>query len=182
MRSFVYIISASVYCKVGRSNNPTKRLSEIATGCPVVPCLEHFVECEMAEHVEALSHSLLDAYRSNGEWFRVSVDDAKQAVEQARKLAGGSLSQWSKSTLEKAIKRTPRKWSPNPELFTRTQAAAFIRKQGTRGCTREVVNRFGIPWPLPKRWQMRTKNALASYYHFKKEEIENARGDFWKLD
>lgn len=83
--SHVYIISSGPYLKIGKANNVDARRREIQCGNPMECKIEHVVPvpASVARHAESLSHAALSVYRHMGEWFHVSVEVARSAVEAA---------------------------------------------------------------------------------------------------
>lgn len=81
--TFVYVLEAGEYCKVGLTQNFQRRLMEYSTHCPLpVRCailLE--VRTEYGLWLERAIHRQLSEYRVRGEWFRVTVDRAREALE-----------------------------------------------------------------------------------------------------
>lgn len=84
---YVYIMSYynSKKYKIGSTLNPTTRASDIGgTLAPETPSLEAYFWCsERRGAVERQAHEILKKFRSNGEWFIVSLDDAVKAIKQA---------------------------------------------------------------------------------------------------
>lgn len=84
---YVYIMSypKSNKYKIGHALNPTTRVADIGgTLAPETPILEAYFWCsERREDVERQAHEILKKFRSNGEWFSVSMDDAVKAIKQA---------------------------------------------------------------------------------------------------
>ncbi len=87
---YVYVIKAGDRCKVGKARNPSQRLSELQTGCPIKLELVASIQCRSdahALHVEKLAHRVLRIDRRRGEWFAYSsqmqrfVATANQAIE-----------------------------------------------------------------------------------------------------
>lgn len=82
----IYIFKNTLYpiVKIGMSDNPSKRMGtiECAAGFP----LELAYESEpitRPQLTEKLIHKRLKEYRTRGEWFSISVEDAIIAIEQA---------------------------------------------------------------------------------------------------
>lgn len=69
--------------KVGVSENPLVRISQVQNGHPfklhIIKAWQH----DLAHHVEQRAHKLLKAYRLRGEWFTVDFETAIVAVELA---------------------------------------------------------------------------------------------------
>ena len=88
---FVYIMSypGSDKLKIGHSLNPTTRATDIGgTLAPETPVLEAYYWCsERREDVERRAHEIEGENRHNGEWFAVSVEQAKTVIEKAAKSA-----------------------------------------------------------------------------------------------
>jgi hypothetical protein len=84
---YVYIMSYhnSKKYKIGHSLNPTTRASDMGgTLAPETPNLEAYFWCsERRSDVERQAHEILKKFRSNGEWFIVSMDDAVKAIKKA---------------------------------------------------------------------------------------------------
>lgn len=79
---FVYFLLCDdgecVLIKIGVSESPLARAKDIATGCPFP--LQYLGYTEVgtegaARYVEALIHSSLAQWRTQGEWFRFPVDE-----------------------------------------------------------------------------------------------------------
>jgi len=87
---FVYIMSypKSDKVKIGHSLDPSTRASDIGgTLAPETPILEAYYWCsERREDVERKAHEIEMENRHNGEWFKVSVKQAMNAIEKAAKL------------------------------------------------------------------------------------------------
>lgn len=69
--------------KVGVSRDPLRRLSGIRTSSPHELRLEHAVEVDDAYAVERVAHSMLAEWRVAGEWFNVSIEQARAAINLA---------------------------------------------------------------------------------------------------
>lgn len=81
--SFIYIISPSRHqngpVKIGISDNPQKRLKQIQTGHPEKIEIKHLEEISTRRKTLELEKNLhrdFSIYRSHGEWFNMTVDDA----------------------------------------------------------------------------------------------------------
>lgn len=74
----VYVIEAGGRVKIGLSDDPRKRLGELATGSAYTPTLIH--SWRVASRADALTmersmHGLFRRQRMNGEWFDVPADE-----------------------------------------------------------------------------------------------------------
>jgi hypothetical protein len=82
----VYVISAGPEkVKVGKANNPQQRMRDLQTGHYETLSLFHSVDCALHEVMAAehMAHALLRDKRLRGEWFSVTPDEAKEAIEKA---------------------------------------------------------------------------------------------------
>jgi hypothetical protein len=68
----IYFISNGTYTKIGKANNPEKRIKELQTGCP--EDLELKLIIEGNEEKERKIHKVLEKYRIRGEWFYIDFD------------------------------------------------------------------------------------------------------------
>jgi hypothetical protein len=85
-KAYVYAISAGAdVTKIGKATNPANRLKELQTSHHLTLVLLYSLECmaEEAAAVEREAHYLLRRYRLEGEWFRVSGEDAQRTICQA---------------------------------------------------------------------------------------------------
>ena len=82
-RSSIYIIGpAEGPFKIGYSGNPTHRLSTLQTGTTEFLVLHYSeeTETEVAQVIEKLIHRQLGHKRIRGEWFDITLEDAKAEV------------------------------------------------------------------------------------------------------
>jgi hypothetical protein len=82
----IYIIGTeSGPFKIGVATNLRDRLGSIQTGSHCKLAIMHSVPVEYADAilVERYVHKKLHAFRLSGEWFNVSLDDAKAALSHA---------------------------------------------------------------------------------------------------
>jgi len=82
----IYVIGAAKGLKkIGLAYNPATRLKAIQTGHGAALSILHArpVHSDLASDVERRAHWLLQEGRVHGEWFRVSVAAARQAVDRA---------------------------------------------------------------------------------------------------
>jgi hypothetical protein len=80
---YVYVIqiTGQDICKVGISNNPQGRLSQLLTGSPFEMEMVHMFRIpnrEMARELEASFHGFMNKHRTRGEWFAL---DRKTVLE-----------------------------------------------------------------------------------------------------
>lgn len=75
---YVYVIkdvSVTGYHKIGRTNNPERRLREFTVKLPFETHLVMLIESENAAALEKSLHSLLNYTRIRGEWFDLGHDE-----------------------------------------------------------------------------------------------------------
>lgn len=86
MFMFIYVIGNNENRqKIGFTNNPLRRLKTLQTGNPDKLYLHHFVEIpdEKKRIFERKIHSEISYKRITGEWFNISAEDAKLALDHA---------------------------------------------------------------------------------------------------
>lgn len=66
----IYFISNGTYTKIGKADNPEKRIKELQTGCPET--LEIKLVIDGDEEKENMLHKALSKYRIRGEWFHLN--------------------------------------------------------------------------------------------------------------
>ncbi len=87
METFLYVIAASPEgpCKLGRSNDPERRLRQLQTGHSEYLRL-YYREAVDASEVSAMEravHKVIAFKRMKGEWFRITVEDAIAEIKHA---------------------------------------------------------------------------------------------------
>lgn len=83
---WVYIIACGDQVKIGISNDPEKRLKELATGMPFKPVLFHkrpFENRADAREIEKQLHWKFRANKSHLEWFTVTAQQVKNSLKAA---------------------------------------------------------------------------------------------------
>lgn len=106
--SSVYVLAneANDLCKIGFANNLRSRLSSISGSSPVAVHVAHFVYVvgpPLSKWVEAQAHEGLKDCRVKGEWFRVSVEEAAQAI--AMPIIHRGLLWWSEQDRQEIGKK-----------------------------------------------------------------------------
>jgi len=89
---WVYVIGSPVVrpVKIGVSDDPEKRLSDLQTGSPVPLVL--LWQVHGGQRLEAMLHERFATYRTHGEWFDFGDDDPVLTVtEEAARLGYGPL-------------------------------------------------------------------------------------------
>lgn len=82
--SFIYVIgSNNPPYKVGISKDPNRRLKNLQTGHPYPLEIHLLKETDVAKTklLETVIHRHLKLYKTNGEWFNLSLEDIKLEVE-----------------------------------------------------------------------------------------------------
>ena len=82
--AYVYVISDGLgLCKIGRSENPTRRLSDLQPGSSAKLVLAAAIPTLRSSVLETIIHKSLAHLRERGEWFRIAADEAAEAIMQA---------------------------------------------------------------------------------------------------
>lgn len=84
----VYLIKADAkrpMFKIGKANNPVKRMSELQTGCPVDLELIGYVRCKSQMHAGTVERDFHHRFRfmrtrDRGEWFWLNRHDEREMV------------------------------------------------------------------------------------------------------
>ncbi|KAA1057171.1 GIY-YIG nuclease family protein [Azospirillum argentinense] len=83
-KTSVYVIAGDTGpVKIGVSINPKNRLSSVQNGHPHKLALRHVVPVAEAYRIEGAVHAALADKRLNGEWFDVTADEARSAIDHA---------------------------------------------------------------------------------------------------
>jgi hypothetical protein len=77
---YLYVIQSedSDYIKIGRTNNPKKRLSDLQSGNPNK--LSYLILLKGKGYLEKSIHEDLKSYRVRGEWFKKSCIDLLRVI------------------------------------------------------------------------------------------------------
>lgn len=76
----IYFISNGTYTKIGKADDPEKRLKELQTGCPEK--LEIKLVIDGGEDKEKMLHKALNKYRYRGEWFQINFKYNEELIEE----------------------------------------------------------------------------------------------------
>lgn len=142
---FVYIVKClSVdFIKIGISDNPQRRLTELQHNSPYAVEIALLIECAdatTAQQLEGLLHALMNGSRSNGEWFHASVNTAIRFAHSILFVSGkiclsGDTSDRQTSTPDKRI--TTHDWilewlksDPSRLLLSLREAQRQLRQIG----------------------------------------------------
>lgn len=71
----VYLIRMAEFHKIGKSNDPGRRIYELGLRLPEKHDVLHVIETDDPSGIEAYWHRRFASQRSNGEWFRLSPAD-----------------------------------------------------------------------------------------------------------
>jgi Meiotically up-regulated gene 113 len=90
MKRSVYVIASPIgQVKIGIATKPWGRFNNLRVGSPVPLTMAYVAEFgPMAEKIEARVHAILVDFRGKGEWFRVSVEKAKDVILMAAEEFG----------------------------------------------------------------------------------------------
>lgn len=79
----VYLLRMGEFHKVGKSNDPGRRIYELGLRLPEKHDVVHVIETDDPSGIEAYWHRRFATQRTNGEWFRLSVDDVSAFLRRA---------------------------------------------------------------------------------------------------
>ena len=71
----VYLIRMGEFYKIGKSNDPGRRMYELGLQLPEKHDVVHVIETDDPSGIESYWHRRFASQRTNGEWFRLSPDD-----------------------------------------------------------------------------------------------------------
>ena len=74
---WIYILRAGDYYKIGRSQDPVNRYSQLATLPPWPTEIVHTFETENYHAIEKDLHDIFASKRANGEWFALDAEDVE---------------------------------------------------------------------------------------------------------
>lgn len=96
VEQYVYIVHAvgtSTY-KIGISKNPTKRVRDMQTSCPLPLQLISKIRCKDAHAAEESLHALLGKYHVRGEWFTLDDQAYDMITAEIEKHLAGEQSEF----------------------------------------------------------------------------------------
>ncbi|HGM6729725.1 TPA: GIY-YIG nuclease family protein [Stenotrophomonas maltophilia] len=112
MKMVVYMMIADAccgdsFCKIGVTTDLAARVSAVQTGCPMPITDVAYLELPRgARQAETLFHSKLQAFHTQGEWFRMNLSnpDHKRAMAEATAVVlrhhGLSETRWKHMSLD----------------------------------------------------------------------------------
>lgn len=71
----VYLLRMGEFHKIGKSNDPGRRIYELGIQLPEKHDVVHVIETDDPAGIESYWHRRFASQRANGEWFRLSADD-----------------------------------------------------------------------------------------------------------
>lgn len=80
----VYLLKAGPHYKIGKTNNMSRRLTELKIQLPFPVQLVHKIHTENMSNVERIWHKQFANKRRNGEWFALTDSDVAQFKKQFR--------------------------------------------------------------------------------------------------
>lgn len=69
-KKHLYIIYTKDYFKIGSSDNPDRRIRDLAVSCPYD--IKTFIVKENMGHLETILHALFMEHHHKGEWFKIN--------------------------------------------------------------------------------------------------------------
>ena len=105
MISYVYVITDGIgNCKIGKANNVKSRLRGLQTANSNKLRIKYKHPCKnqsRAKLLESLVHEKLKKYNTNGEWFSVSANTAKETIKATAKEYSGFTIQGKRQKSQK---------------------------------------------------------------------------------
>lgn len=77
-RGVVYLLSMNGYFKIGKSITPDQRYQQLKILLPEKPELVHEIQTNDVDYAERHWHLRFATQRTNGEWFKLSVNDVDE--------------------------------------------------------------------------------------------------------
>jgi Meiotically up-regulated gene 113 len=78
---FVYLIRCGEYCKIGKSNDPVRRLVDLQIATPHECELVFQIQSANSYRLEALAHRTFKNKHHRGEWFKIAGDEVTAVIE-----------------------------------------------------------------------------------------------------
>lgn len=152
MTKKIYVIKAGIWCKIGISNNPEKRVCSISTSCPLPPSVvfsSALYPTEIAIIIERHIHIHLAEKQSNNEWFEITIEEAIDVCGQY-------------------IKKFPHEkykaWIPKPQLFDLEEARKIVYNTDYKVFNKKYCGEKYIPLPHTKGWKKKLIRSLKKYH------------------
>lgn len=79
----VYLLRMGEFHKIGKSNDPGRRVYEVGLRLPEKHELVHVIDTDDPSGIEAYWHRRFASQRANGEWFRLSLGDVAAFTRRA---------------------------------------------------------------------------------------------------
>ena len=157
MNSFVYIMRAGGFVKIGMSSNPDKRRADLQTSNPETVSLVAVASCAsraVAGNLEKRLHKLFHKDRVNGEWFNDCVLDKARGIHDVRWVDSVEDSSGKRKGVMVVDRKNVCQYVGSDGVVVTKE---FIEKHRTdRGAwTRAQIESLGISWPPTKGWKKR---------------------------
>ena len=152
--TFLYIIQAGEFCKVGFSKHPKQRLVEVATGCPYKPELKFYKKVDNVEIMEKRCHAALKRFHARLEWFKLEYSMCAQIVSKV-------LSEWKYEAPEPISTHS---FKVDPEKFSFEQAQAFINRESHIFDDVDFLDKVVPEHVRTKGWKFRIDSTLRTFF------------------
>lgn len=154
---YVYIlqdIDVSGFCKIGKTNNPAKRLYDFGVKLPFRVQLIHIIQTDNMALLESILHRRYIRKRIRGEWFALEQGDI-DTIKELRKVSFKVMSERCKACIfgantpisKERFEELRRNWAAHDaaqECHTATIAGAQIGCKGHY----EAARHGAIPHPI----------------------------------
>lgn len=178
---FVYLIRCGDYYKIGFSDTPTRRVKDLQTANPVEVVLVATIPGTMKS--ESTWHRTFAHKKVRGEWFdldkeeigaflrtpgckTVDMQEFREAKhlswEQRRMLLKDSKEQGKVVRRKERLQRDDDKRIAFREAIqSLTPADIEAARTPNGGWTKATLERWGVPWPPPRKWKKELEAAIA---------------------
>jgi len=150
------------FVKVGKAHTPRGRITGLRSGNPRDLVIHSTIKCgKLARTVEKMAHDRLDRHRVNGEWFTVSVEEAKGCVteivrelEKSNKAVGLSEAPEDRVAALDRLKSLPEVFDlyqlVSATGFSKQVLYLYINRWMNKGFVKPVGPRAGAYYNLAK--------------------------------
>ena len=86
-KGYIYLIrNGNNEYKIGKSNNPNRRLLELQTASPTKLTLIYSVYCDYYNNIETSLHNYLNSYKIRGEFFNLPLEIVTKFEQLCKKM------------------------------------------------------------------------------------------------
>lgn len=162
---FIFSENSDYGCKIGYTNDPKRRLSDLQTGSKDVLEVYKYIEHEKADKIEKIIHKEMNFFNIHGEWFNIHKKQVDDIVDFYSKLSEKDLCDLGsdKRVFKKKKSETSKDIS---DINDATNTAEEERKYVCKYCDKAFPDRKGL-------WRHKNRK---KYSCMPKEQAENLYG------